>query len=118
MTRRPGSTSTNTRRVVGLSLAACALVWSGGPPAEASPLLVASSVAAPAVIGTGSESGSDDVSDGGSDEFRADSAGDNGGLSARAAIIAAMFVGVLVLGLRAVKRQRDEGRRSKFPPIG
>jgi hypothetical protein len=25
---------------------------------------------------------------------------------------------VFVIGLRAVKRQRDEGRRSKLPPIG
>lgn len=25
---------------------------------------------------------------------------------------------ILVVGLRAIKRQRDEGRRSKLPPIG
>lgn len=30
----------------------------------------------------------------------------------------AVMGAVLVFGLRAIKRQRDEGRRSKLPPIG
>ena len=35
------------------------------------------------------------------------------------AVIAIAILGVVfVIGLRAVKRQRDEGRRGKFPPIG
>lgn len=30
----------------------------------------------------------------------------------------AVMGAILVFGLRAIKRQRDEGRRSKLPPIG
>ena len=41
-----------------------------------------------------------------------------GQLSWTAIVIGAVFLGVLVFGLRAIKRQRDEGRRSKLPPIG
>ena len=30
----------------------------------------------------------------------------------------ALLLAVFAFGLRAIKRQRDEGRRGKFPPIG
>lgn len=33
-------------------------------------------------------------------------------------IAAIVVIAVLVVGLRAIKRQRDEGRRGKWPPIG
>jgi hypothetical protein len=44
--------------------------------------------------------------------------GGAGGVAWEAIAIGAAFLGVLVFGLRAIKRQRDEGRRSKLPPIG
>ncbi len=43
---------------------------------------------------------------------------DRNDLPLGALLIAAVFLAVLVFGLRAIKRQRDDGRRSKFPPIG
>lgn len=52
------------------------------------------------------------------DEVAVDPTGDEGGLTVQAAFAGAALIGVLVFGLRAVKRQREEGRRSKFPPIG
>lgn len=45
-------------------------------------------------------------------------ASSSGDLPWDAVVIGAVFIGVLVFGLRAIKRQRDEGRRSKLPPIG
>ncbi|MFK8026209.1 MAG: hypothetical protein AB8G26_19800 [Ilumatobacter sp.] len=43
---------------------------------------------------------------------------DGGGLPLEAVVVASVFLGVFVVGLRAIKRQRDQGRRSKLPPIG
>ena len=41
-----------------------------------------------------------------------------GDLAPNAVLIGAVFLGVLAFGLWKIKRQRDEGRRSKLPPIG
>jgi hypothetical protein len=39
-------------------------------------------------------------------------------MSMQALIVGLIFVAILVFGLRAIKRQRDQGRRSKLPPMG
>lgn len=57
----------------------------------------------------------DDTAD---EDFEVEPAGAEEGLGWGSALAGAALVAVLVLGLLAVKRQREQGRRSKFPPIG
>ncbi|MFT4657967.1 MAG: hypothetical protein ACJAXA_002248 [Candidatus Aldehydirespiratoraceae bacterium] len=33
-------------------------------------------------------------------------------------VVGLVFLAILVFGLRAIKRQREQGRRSKLPPMG
>lgn len=93
---------------------AFAVVWvfalSGEPPVAR-----ACSCAMPATVAMSAPDDDVAVDD---DNFEVDPAGDAGGLTVQAAVAGAALIAVLVFGLRAVKRQRDEGRRSKFPPIG
>lgn len=52
------------------------------------------------------------------DDDRATAAEESDGSPLRPLLGLLLIVIVFVVGLRAVKRQRDEGRRSKLPPIG
>lgn len=52
------------------------------------------------------------------DEGNAAAPGESEGSRLRPVLGFVLIATVFVVGLRAVKRQREEGRRSKLPPIG
>lgn len=85
-----------------------------GDPIEVAPVEVA-----PVEVETGA-TGSGAVGTGDSDtaEERQASSSDEGRSSMGLVIGIAVLLVILVVGLQAIKRQRDEGRRSKLPPIG
>ncbi len=88
-------------------------------PVEVAPVEVAPVEVAPVEVETGA-TGSGAVGTGDSDtaEERQASSSDEGRSSMGLVIGIAVLLVILVVGLQAIKRQRDEGRRSKLPPIG